>query len=361
MIRVLHFVHWPKTGITSLLASLFQASRGLDLENHVFVLDADLGDVHEFTGTAAAVHVGGTGGIASRVKRFSDAVKRLSPDVIHTHSYLPSVIAATFCASRPQVRTIHSEYPYFSGRGFSDRFKRFTEQWFLDKQGTKIVCVSQGVQRGLPYTLRRATVRTIQNGLNIEKVRQLAGGGSVPHDKITLCSVGRLEHQKGYDVLLAAIALLPESIKHKLALILVGDGSERRRLESFVNEKNLDGIVRFVGYQANPYTFMSSSDIYVCSSRYEGYGISLAEAMVIGLPVVTTAVAGVPEMLVDEVDALIVKNLGAAEIARPLMRLVEDAPLRLRLATASRQFALEKMSIANTADEYSKLYRTATP
>ena len=117
-----------------------------------------------------------------------------------------------------------------------------------------------------------------------------------------------MEPVKGYIRLLEVHKrLIQNSIKHKLWL--VGDGSEMKNIENFINKHHLEESVTLWGYQANPYKFMKNSDIYVCSSFTEGLSSTTIEATFLGKIVVTTDCPGMKEILGENNEnALIVKN-----------------------------------------------------
>src|SRR5207245_1744861 len=105
-------------------------------------------------------------------------------------------------------------------------------------------------------------------------------------------AVGRLEEQKGLDVLIAAWALLPEP---RPCLWIAGDGSRRADLEAGARSLGLEGAVRFLGAMPDARPLYDAADGFVLSSRQEGMPLALLEAMAAGLPVVATTVEGVSE------------------------------------------------------------------
>lgn len=155
-----------------------------------------------------------------------------------------------------------------------------------------VVAVSCGVARDL-YGLRVPTTRivVIPNPINTDRVRALAA----KNDGVTFCpkkdapvvaTVGRLTEQKDLTTLIDAIALLQN--RRRVKLLIIGDGPERRCLESYVAQLGLADQVFFAGFQSNPYAWMVRGDVFALSSRWEGFGLVLAEALALGLPIVST-------------------------------------------------------------------------
>ena len=112
--------------------------------------------------------------------------------------------------------------------------------------------------------------------------------------RIRIVSCGRLCEQKGYDRLLRIHKKLQdEGLKYDLWI--VGDGDQREYLENYIRENNLEETVTLFGFHQNPYPIIVNADLFVCSSRTEGYSTVVTEAYILGKPVITTNVAGTLE------------------------------------------------------------------
>lgn len=121
-----------------------------------------------------------------------------------------------------------------------------------------------------------------------------ADGESVP----VIIGVGRLEPQKDFTTLIRAFALLRKRLP--IRLLILGEGSERAPLASLVTELGLDDDVSMPGFVANPYAFVSRSAVFVLSSRWEGFGNVIVEAMALGTPVVSTDCPAGPREILDD-------------------------------------------------------------
>lgn len=117
-------------------------------------------------------------------------------------------------------------------------------------------------------------------------------------DGILLSAVGRLSPEKGYLRLIRIVHKL-----HKegvpVSLWIIGNGSERKVLKAEISKQQGDTYIKLLGAQNNPYKFMARSDLFICSSYYEGYSTVCAEAAILGLPIITTAVNGAEEIIND--------------------------------------------------------------
>jgi glycosyltransferase involved in cell wall biosynthesis len=152
-------------------------------------------------------------------------------------------------------------------------------------------------------------------------------------------------------VLFEALAALPDA-----ALVLVGDGPERRWLEALATSPLLEGRVRFTGWHAEPRRHLTTFDVFVLPSRFEGFPLSIVEAMLARLPVVATTVGSVPEAVREGETGLLVPPDDAAALAAALGRLLADPALRSRLGEAGRRLALERFTAAAMARSFERLY-----
>lgn len=157
----------------------------------------------------------------------------------------------------------------------------------------RVVTVSQGIAQELQdeIGLSKELVTAIPNPVDLQKIRHLASSSPM-HPWLAdsgpplLIAVGRLEEQKDYPTLLAALAQVRTT--HDVRLIILGEGSLRSELECLIEVKGLSSAVDLVGFQANPFGWIAASDVYVLSSKYEGFPNSLLQSLACGLRVIST-------------------------------------------------------------------------
>ncbi len=163
-----------------------------------------------------------------------------------------------------------------------------------------IIAVSSGAAKTVEQLLpkMRDKVKTVYNPLP-EKIFELAEEPLQINKSLPMVlGVGRLDFHKGFDVLIRAHAkLVAKGIQHKL--MILGEGKDRENLESLVKELGVENSVIMRGFQPNPYKWMNSADVFVLSSRFEGFGMVLIEAMALGVPVVSTACPSGPVEILD--------------------------------------------------------------
>jgi glycosyltransferase involved in cell wall biosynthesis len=196
--------------------------------------------------------------------------------------------------------------------------------------------------------LRGGAVRTIYNAV---PDGPLVGSGP-GRDGATVVSVGRLERQKGFDVLLDALTQVPMG-----RLLLIGDGRQRRALEERAHRLGLADRVRLTGWVENPRTLMVEADVFALPSRFEGFPLSVVEAMLAGLPVVAADVGSVREAVIHDQTGLLIDPDDADSLAAALRRLLTDESERRRFGQAGRELALARFVADDMANAYAELYR----
>lgn len=252
-------------------------------------------------------------------------------DLIHVHSAVAGVVArlAGKLSQTPVVYTVH-------GFGFKPqapalvRLNAWLAEAVLAAWTTRMVCVSdheKALAERLPMDPARASV--IPNAI-ADVVWHSEQRGDWP----SMAMVARMAPPKRHDLLLQALALLAAK-DMRPAVRLLGDGPQRAAHQQLASELDLPNV-QFSGDVHNVAEQLAQHQIFVLLSDHEGLPISLIEAMRAGMAIVASRLPGVEELLVDDESALLVAN-DPFEVQQALQRLLTDAPLRRRLASAARQ------------------------
>lgn len=163
----------------------------------------------------------------------------------------------------------------------------------------EVLCVSKIVKDGVEKKYGVKNAKVIYNPINREKILKLSNENIddiKSTNKFKLISVGRLSEEKGYDRLLRVFKRLNDE-GLDLQLSIIGSGEKYNELNDYIEKNNLKYKVFLLGYRENPYKYVKNSDLFVCSSISEGFSLVIAEAMVVGVPVISVNCPGPNEVL----------------------------------------------------------------
>lgn len=229
-------------------------------------------------------------------------------------------------------------------------FARFSTKLIVASNGLKDECVKY-------YGASPESVVVVHNGMDLELVER-AGKAlpvSTPRAGLRVIAVGRLVPEKDMTTLIRAFGKVSQQFQD-VELWIVGEGSERESLERLSNELGLSEKIRFLGFQANPFEWIKSADIFVHTALYEGFGHVILEAMACGVPVVATDCDfGPREIIQDGNNGCLVRMSDPEQLAQVLARLLADSALRARLASAGST-SLKKFSVMSMAKGYEQVF-----
>jgi glycosyltransferase involved in cell wall biosynthesis len=294
--------------------------------------------------------------LPGRVKGGVACALRWVPDVLHVHN-VSSLHYGTLLATLvgcPLMMTYHGQ-----GKRFPRQPRRV--EW---KALDLAIAVSRAAAADLRPHIPAERLRVIHNGIDMPpprgvraSMRHELGLGDTP----ALITVARMDGLKGHSDLLHALACLRERDVRATAL-LAGDGSERPALEARARELGLgDEWVRFLGFRTDVADLLEAADVFVLPSLSEGLPLSLLEAMARGLAVVSTQVGGIPEVVTDQREALLVPPRAPEVMAQALARVIGDLSFRQSLAHAAAERVRVAFSLDSMLDRYQELYRTERP
>ena len=209
-----------------------------------------------------------------------------------------------------------------------DEDRIFQEQ-FYDKYN-KIVAVSDSAKNIFLETFPKYTdkLEIIYDINDADFIKKMSDQGQSYNDNYTglrILTIGRLANQKGYDMALEACKILKEKgIEFKWYSL--GIGPLKEEIEKYINENNLENNFKLLGVKSNPYPFIKDCDIYVQTSRFEGFGIAIAEARMLNKPVVTTRFDAVYNQMKDRKNGLVV-DMNSQGIVNGILELINNKEL----------------------------------
>lgn len=178
----------------------------------------------------------------------------------------------------------------------------------------------------------------------------------LPDDAELLLNVGRQEHQKGQRVLLEAVASLVP-MRPRLKVLIAGrPGNASDELGCDLERFALTGKVKLLGHREDIPELLAAADVFVFPSLYEGLGGALIEAMGMGLPVVSTTIPAVREVVEEDHNALLVPSNSPESLARAIVRVLDDRTLAARMGQRSREIFLERFTLDKSVSRMIELY-----
>lgn len=292
----------------------------------------------------------------SLLRAMRKVLKSMQPEAVISFIHMLNIrtILALMGTHIPLVVTEHTD-PARSNLGAPWRIIRR----MLYPQATRLVSVSRGVDNGfswLPIARRRVIYNPIMKpAVSDSGAHEL----NSPRRNSTIVAMGRLAYPKGFDLLIDAFATV--SPRHPdWRLVILGEGEERTRLEAQVETRNLSDKVSLPGFVSAPSEILMNSDLFVVSSRWEGFCLALGEAMAAGLPVISfDCPSGPAELICDGENGLLVEPENVDQLAHAMTRLMADSPLRAELGAQARK-SIQRFDIEPILDQWEALLKSLT-
>ena len=280
------------------------------------------------------------------------------PDIVHFHTSRAHAMSPWIGRTRAIV-TRRMDYRLRPGRRVDLLYNRSV---------AAVVAISNDVrQKLLAAGVRPERVRVIRSA--VEPPAGLPGAAGraaararhgIASDEMAIGVVAALERRKAHDVLLHALAATLSKLP-PLRVLFCGDGAERAALGRLTRELGLESRVRFLGELAQVADVLAAIDLFVLPSRHEGLGVAVLEAMAVGLPVVASAVGGLPEVVDDGKTGLLVPPDDPRALGAAIAELAGDVERARRMGVAGRARVLAEFSMERMADAYEALYTELAP
>jgi glycosyltransferase involved in cell wall biosynthesis len=351
--RVAHVIwHLDVGGGEVFLCSLAAALARRNIEQHVFTVGppgALAPGIQALGAPVTSLRKSTRAGLLT-IGRLARRLRRLAPAVVHTHGEAGVFwgLPAARLAGRRAVALVYQnedEAPV----------KMMVERGML-RMAAVVVAGSGDIARfvGERFGVTGARLRTIYCGV---PVTLPAGDAAPPGAKQappTLITVGRLVARKGHAALIEALALVRGRVPGT-RLVIVGDGPERPALEALAARRGMGAAVTFAGTVHPAAPLLAAADVFVFPSLTEPQGLALLDAFVAGTPVVASRTGGIPEMLRDDVEGLLVEPGNSPALADAIVRMLHDRGLRESCVVGGRRRAAT-FDVEAIADEYVDLY-----
>jgi glycosyltransferase involved in cell wall biosynthesis len=290
--------------------------------------------------------------------RISAVIREYRPQVVHTHNYVLRYVLPPALLHNPalMVHTIHNV-----AHLEVDRLGMFLQRHSFGRRVQPVVIAEEGAasfervyKTPRPPLIRNGIAVARYSGAAANRDRWRAQNGFSTADLLFVC-VARLYVQKNHKTLVEAFASGPATVAGA-KLLLAGDGHLRNDVEAQVQSLGLAHKVHFLGRRDDIPELLAACDIFALASLWEGNPLSVMEAMAAGLPSVVTAVGGVPELVANEKQGLVVPPGDAAALSEAMMRLANDPAMRKTMGVAAAKRAKTEFDDRNMVEAYESLY-----
>lgn len=290
-------------------------------------------------------------------------IRRQSPDILFSTMQGPSVMLWLARAlARSKAPLVLRESNNWTARGVSPRSIGQRVVGLAYRSADRVVCLSEGVNQDTRRRYGDVATQTIYNPVDVTGIARQAADrtGIVPGwkgksdpDTVQLLAVGRLTRQKGFDLLIDAVTNITDLSWH---LTILGEGPDRGMLLEQIRSRGLQDRVSLPGFVPNPYPWFAEADLFVLSSRWEGFGHVIVESMATGTAVLSTRCpSGPDEIIQDGTTGVLCEPGSASALATALRVLISDEPLRQQLATAAQE-APTRFDVPTIVGQYEALF-----
>lgn len=281
------------------------------------------------------------------------------PHILHLHGYGASNFGrlASLMTSIPNIVHEHAVLPH-------QPYYQTVADKLLASATTRAIAVSEGVQDFLIHkrSIAPHKLETLIIGLpltsideyDLPAVREKRQQLGIADDEKIVCTVGRLDTQKGQVYLLEAAPTVLKAFP-KTRFLIVGDGPDQEMLASVAKQSGIDSQVTFTGFRNDVPALLAMSDMVAMPSLWEGLPLALLEAMNLGKAVVGTNAPGIVEVIKDGETGFIIPTEDATELANKLILLLQDAELTKRMGEQGNQ-ACKQYDIYHSVERLSEIY-----
>lgn len=288
----------------------------------------------------------------SLLKPLSKIIKTFNPDIIHTHLYALIYTSASRLIAgcrAPLIHTIHNEAEKESGK-----FHRILNKLLFKITNTTPVALTSKIRDSIveQYGLKRESVPIVLNGINMKSIN----GYKTTYDigeTFKLVHVGRFADQKNHKAIVEAFAKLNKELPNS-SLTFYGEGPNMEAINLIIKEKQLSSCIHIKGVDPDVVSKLSYYDAFLLPSIFEGQPITIIEAMAVGMPILTTNVGGIPDVIQNNINGLITTP-DTESIYLGIKSLFFDKALREKLGISAKASSIHYSSL-KMVQKYVSLY-----
>lgn len=287
---------------------------------------------------------------------------KIRPDVIHSHSWWYTLFPSIFYKfTHPKTKVVHTLHTEPAGEVIKS-VKNKIFGLFLSRCDM-VTFVSKSQMEKIEKYLTITTPKTViyagvtQKNVDEKEVAKIKNVLRLDKNHPVISFIGPLVHEKkaeGVEILIKSVKIV--KIRYpQIKLLIIGDGEFRKNLEERVNELNIKDNVVFMGFREDVFAFLALTDIYAHISLQEALGMSLLEAMIMGIPSIAANTGGIPEIIKSSKNGVLVEPDPEA-IAEAIIRLYEDKEMMKEMGENARIDVEMRFALDRLADEFVKIY-----
>jgi glycosyltransferase involved in cell wall biosynthesis len=282
-------------------------------------------------------------------------------DIVHTHGYFADICAIPL-ARLLGIKTITTCHGFITNDAKLKLYNKLNV--YAIKLCHRIIAVSEGIRDQLIFagaSLHKISVvpNAVETAYDVAEIASLRDSKrrelQIHDGEFVVGFLGRLSAEKGVNFLIDAVALLVNE-GLPIRLLPVGDGAERDKLEEQGNGKCSSEKVIFVGFQSDTQSWLAAFDMFVLPSLTEGTPMALLEAMAMGVPVVASRVGGVPKVIENDFNGLLISPASVEELKDKIIALHESKSLRKKLVESAFLVVSERYSIESWYRKIAYIY-----
>ena len=288
------------------------------------------------------------------LKRFSiveiiQVLKNEKPDIIHAHDMRASFYATCACSGIPIISHIHNNA--FDSRGLSIKSVAYM---LAAMKARHIFWVSQSAFEGYMFkNVFRKKSSVLCNIIDVDALYEKKCLDDMEYD-YDVAYVGRLSYPKNPQRLMSVFRLVLEKMPN-IKIAVIGTGELEEEIKALAKEYKLNNNVEFLGFQSNPLKMLSDSKVMVMTSRWEGTPMCVLEAMALGVPIVSTPVDGLKDLIINGKNGYLFD--GDDKLAEKICEIVENKELHDALGAASKEMICKSQNKETYKEEILSKYR----
>lgn len=291
-------------------------------------------------------------------------IKKYNPDIVYAHSSKAGAVARIADIGLKNSCVYNPHGWAFNMRSSKKKQKLYT---VIEKLAApfcdKIVCISEAEKQSAlnKKICKENKLQVIFNGVDIEQYENKKGAPlsrtdlDIPEDAFVVGMVGRISPQKAPDVFIQAAKLIKQQISNAY-FIIVGNGEQEDEVLNYAKENGFDDSLLITGWVDNPMSYIKLFDVSMLLSRWEGFGLVLAEYMLARKPIVATRVDAIPNIITDHVNGLLVNVDDPQEDCKAVIELYNNKNLRGQLIENGCKDVYSRFDARRVAEEHGEMF-----